>query len=165
MIEIRIWRFLPFFPNFFRHFSKAVSLKLIFMFNLSDFDKVQNFTFFNQFSTSRLTFDTLHFKIHFVYFFLVSYFILEMHAGLLLDKIKIWFGRLKFIRNFWPQMTFGDLLTTFYRKLTPRASFWSKIYLSSKFDLLLRFFTFDDLAPFFFWKVYSTAEIRLKQGL
>ena len=59
------------------------------------------------------------------------------------------FWNLTYFRNFWPRMTFVDLVTPFFEKLTSRASFWYIIYsLSMTFEIWPIFGIFDLGWPF-----------------
>ena len=113
MIKISIWPFFTIFPDFWPHISKAVVNSFILMFNLSMFDKVQNLTIFDLFFA---IFDP---KTNFLVHFTLRYNFSCIEQD--------W--NLTYIRDLWPEMTSGDLVTTFLRKLTSRASFLWKIYL------------------------------------
>ena len=69
---------------------------------------------------------------------------------------EVW--NLTFFRNLWPLMTFVDLVTPFFEKLTSRASFWYTFYpLLMKFEFDPKFSEICNLTPnpnFFYWKLF-----------
>ena len=103
------------------------------------FDKVQNLTFFN------LVFAIFDLETNFLVHFTLRFSLSSIEKD----------QNLTYNRDLWPQMTSGDLVTTFLESSRQERRFDLKFTLfhsSWKFDLLLRFFTVGDLASSF-WKV------------
>ena len=103
------------------------------------FDKVQNLTFFN------LVFAIFDLETNFLVHFTLRFSLSSIETD----------QNLTYNRDLWPQMTSGDLVTTFLESSRQERRFDLKFTLfqsSWKFDLLLRFFTVGDLASSF-WKV------------
>ena len=72
------------------------------------------------------------------------------------------FWNLTYFRNFWPRVTFVDLVTPFFEKLTSRASVWYICYhILSKFEIcpFSWFLTTGDLCWPLFWKAGAKSVI------
>ena len=99
--------------------------------NLSCINKVRNLTFLTSGDLCCLV--TLFWKAD------VKSIILTLNLP---TYNKFW--NLTYFRNFWPGVTFVDLVTLFFEKLTSRASFWYTIYpLAMTFEIWPIFGIFD----------------------